>query len=221
MAEFNIYFLMGDMNVWNASFVQGNQQVFNNMASQKDKTERTETVADAEEVTDSRPTADDGPANVGHESSNQQQTVAKTAEKPSCSIPQDCSEAISKVFTDTFSLGCTVFVSCTQIRKAAQVIDLNKNVEVAMLMAVGKELKAVKAGTKCTDFVRALIGLGAIIFKDNKAIRKMADGMSKRINGYKRNGKRQNPFPDNHLQWKADERQIGTKIYEAMKTQEN
>ena len=55
-------------------------------------------------------------------------------------------------------------------------IDLTANVQVAMLMAIVIEVKAIRPGTKCIDFIRALIGIGvlksiAMIKKNKKYVR--------------------------------------------------
>ena len=218
MAEFYIYFLMGDINVGNATFIQGNLHVFNNMASQKDKTERTEIVADAEEVTDSKPTADDRPANVGHESSNQQQTVAKTAEKPSCSIPQDCRDAVDKVLTREFLAKPPKAQSVSQrfnsrqaIIRASAVINLGKKAEIAKLMAVGKELGAVMSSAFPTNFVRALIGLGIIAYTNEEEFGRITDGVGRKLK----------TLGTKYREWSSDrDRETAKSIHEAMTRQD-
>ena len=74
----------------------------------------------------------------------------------------------------TFTLpNKVVKISRNQIEKAAYVIDLTTNVQVAMLMAIGMEVKAIRPGVKCIDFIRALIGIGVLKYSDEKAIKNM------------------------------------------------
>lgn len=133
------------------------------------------------------------------------------------SIPQDCLTAVTKVVTQSIIIdGGVVLRSQEQIRKAAAMIDLARNVEVAMLMSIGIEVGTVKANASCPDFVRALIGMGIIAFTDNDAIGRMADGMSKKKNGYSRGDKTYPPLPANHLRWSVEDQPIGRKLYNAM-----
>lgn len=72
----------------------------------------------------------------------------------------------------TFTLpNGVVMNSRKQIVKAASVIDLTTNVQVALLMAISIEVKAIRPGTKCIDFVRALIGIGVLKYSDEKAVK--------------------------------------------------
>ncbi len=132
-------------------------------------------------------------------------------------IPEDCKEAVRRVFVPTFTLSDkTVLNSQTQVARAAKEIDLSNNVQVAMLMKVGMERKAVRPGVSCPDFVRALIGIGAMGRLDDAAIAKMAGGMGKRLNGYTSRGKFHAPLPDSHWQWSTKDKAVGNRIYEAM-----
>lgn len=70
-----------------------------------------------------------------------------------------------------------------QIVKAASVIDLTTNVQVALLMAIGTEVGAIRPGMRCIDLIRALIGIGVLKYSDEKAIKNMADGMNKKMHG--------------------------------------
>lgn len=98
-------------------------------------------------------------------------------------------------------------------------IDLTTNVQVAMLMAIGMEVKAIRPGVKCIDFIRALIGIGVLKYSDEKAIKNMADGMNKKLHGGKQKGKTVPPLPPKHLQWKGIDRNIGEDIFKAMTTE--
>lgn len=136
-------------------------------------------------------------------------------------IPQNCTEAIVKVMKPTFTLTNKVVMnSRKQIVKAASVIDLTTNVQVALLMAIGIEVKAVRPGTKCIDFVRALIGIGVLKYSDEKAVKNMADGMNRKLNGTQKKDKKVLPLPPKHIQWKETDRNIGDDIYKAMTTEE-
>ena len=135
-------------------------------------------------------------------------------------IPDDCRDAINKVMKPTFTLpNKAVMISRNQIVKAAYVIDLTTNVQVAMLMAIGMEVKAIRPGVKCIDFIRALIGIGVLKYSDEKAIKNMADGMNKKLHGGKQKGKTVPPLPPKHLQWKETDRNIGEDIFKAMTTE--
>lgn len=140
------------------------------------------------------------------------------------SIPLDCLAAVTKVVIPTFTIeGGVVLTSQVQIRKAAMVIDLKSNSEVAMLMAVCFEVGAIRLGTTCPDFVRMLIGLEVIAYTNDAAIDKMAGGMTKKLNGYtrKRNGevKKYQALPARHLQWSTNDRPMGIKINDALRMQ--
>ena len=110
--------------------------------------------------------------------------------------------------------------SRNQIIKAASVIDLTTNVQVAMMMAVVMEVKAIRPGTKCIDFIRALIGIGVLKYSDEKAIKNMADGMNRKLHGSQKKDKKVPSLPPKHLQWTGTDRNIGDAIYKAMTTEE-
>lgn len=132
-------------------------------------------------------------------------------------IPHDCREAIIKVMKPTFTLpNGVVMNSRNQIIKAASVIDLTTNVQVAMMMAVVMEIKAIRPGTKCIDFIRALIGIGVLKYSDEKAIKNMADGMNRKLHGSQKKDKKVPSLPPKHLQWTGTDRNIGDAIYKAM-----
>lgn len=136
-------------------------------------------------------------------------------------IPHDCRDATNKVMKPTFTLpNGVVMNSRKQIVKAASVIDLTTNVQVALLMAIGIEVKAIRPGTKCIDFVRALIGIGVLKYSDEKAVKNMADGMNRKLHGTQKKDKKVLPLPPEHIQWKETDRNIGDDIYKAMTTEE-
>ena len=133
------------------------------------------------------------------------------------SIPQGCTDAIKNVLCPTFtSAQKEVLNSREQIAKAAKTINLNRNVNVAMLMAVALEVNVIRPDTNTRDFIRTLIGIGVIKYSGDKAIGKMADVVNKKLHGYKRKGKEIPPLPANHRFWKETERAIGDKIFQAM-----
>lgn len=132
-------------------------------------------------------------------------------------IPQGCTDVIKNVLCPTFtSAQKEVLNSREQIVKAAKTINLNRNVNVAMLMAVALEVNAIRPDTNTRDFIRTLIGMGVIKYSGDKAIGKMADVVNKKLHGYKRKGKEIPPLPANHRFWKETERVIGDKIFRAM-----
>lgn len=135
-------------------------------------------------------------------------------------IPADCVEAMKKVIVPTFTIeGGVVLNSATQIAKAAKQIDLGSNSQVAMLMAIGMEVNAVRPGCTCPDFVRALIGMRVIAYTDTKAIDTMAGGISKKLYGYKKGDKEYPPLSSNHQRWSTNDQPIGIRLYETMRTQ--
>ena len=136
-------------------------------------------------------------------------------------IPDDCRDATNKVMKPTFTLpNGAVMNSRKQIVKAASVIDLTTNVQVAMLMAVVMEVKAIRPGVKCIDFIRALIGIGVLKYSNEKAIKNMADGMNRKLHGSQKKDKKVPSLPPNHLLWTGTDRNIGEAIYKAMTTEE-
>lgn len=136
-------------------------------------------------------------------------------------IPEDCRDAINKVMTPSFTLpNKVVKISRNQIVKAAYVIDLTANVQVAMLMAISIDVEAIRSGTKCIDFIRALIGIGVLKYSDDKAIKNMSDGMNKKLKTLKRNKEHVSSNHPDYLLWKDKDKEIGKEIYKAMTTEE-
>ena len=137
-------------------------------------------------------------------------------------IPQNCTEAIVKVINPTFTLtNKAVMNSRKQIVKAASVINLTANVQVAMLMAISIDVEAIRSGTKCIDFIRALIGIGVLKYSDDKAIENMSDGMNKKLRTWERNKEHVSSNLPDYLLWKnKKDKKIGEKIYKAMTTEE-
>ena len=136
-------------------------------------------------------------------------------------IPDDCRDAINKVMTPSFTLpNKVVKISRNQIEKAAYVIDLTANVQVAMLMAISIDVEAIRSGTKCIDFIRALIGIGVLKYSDDKAIKNMSDGMNKKLKTLKRNKEHVSSNHPDYLLWKDKDKEIGKEIYKAMTTEE-
>lgn len=135
-------------------------------------------------------------------------------------IPDDCRDAINKVMTPSFTLpNKVVKISRNQIEKAAYVIDLTANVQVAMLMAISIDVEAIRSGTKCIDFIRALIGIGVLKYSDDKAIKNMSDGMNKKLKTLKRNKEHVSSNHPDYLLWKDKDKEIGKEIYKAMTTE--
>lgn len=136
-------------------------------------------------------------------------------------IPDDCRDAINKVMTPSFTLpNKVVKISRNQIEKAAYVIDLTANVQVAMLMAISIDVEAIRFGTKSIDFIRALIGIGVLKYSDDKAIKNMSDGMNKKLKTLKRNKEHVSSNHPDYLLWKDKDKEIGKEIYKAMTTEE-
>lgn len=136
-------------------------------------------------------------------------------------IPDDCRDAINKVMTPSFTLpNKVVKISRNQIEKAAYVIDLTANVQVAMLMAISIDVEAILSGTKSIDFIRALIGIGVLKYSDDKAIKNMSDGMNKKLKTLKRNKEHVSSNHPDYLLWKDKDKEIGKEIYKAMTTEE-
>lgn len=134
-------------------------------------------------------------------------------------IPQNCKEAINNVFTDTFKFSDkkVELNSRIQIAKAAHLINLKRNYEVAILMYISMEVNAILPGVRCIDFIRALIGIGVVKYSDDNAITTMSNGMSKKMNRLK-----EEKVSSNHadyLLWKNKDKKIGEKIYKAMTTE--
>lgn len=87
-------------------------------------------------------------------------------------------------------------------------------------MAVAMEVKAIRSGTKCIDFIRALIGIGVLKYSDDKAIENMSDGMNKKLKTLKRNKEHVSSNHPDYLLWKDKDKEIGKEIYKAMTTEE-
>ena len=137
-------------------------------------------------------------------------------------IPQNCKEAINNVFTDTFTFSDkkVVLISRVQIAKAAHLINLKRNYEVAILMSISMEVNAIRPGVKCIDFIRALIGIGVLKYSNDDAITTMSNGMYKKLNNLKENKEKVSSNHADYLLWKNGDKIIGEKIYKAMTTEE-
>lgn len=102
--------------------------------------------------------------------------------KDSIPVPEHFAKIVQQVLKPQFTLNDqTVLNTQSQFLKAAKVIKQSSNVQVAMLMAIGMELGAVLPGTSCTDFIRAMVSIGALPYTDSKAIINMASGVTKRF----------------------------------------
>ena len=136
-------------------------------------------------------------------------------------IPQNCKKAINNVFTDTFTFSDkkVVLISRVQIVKAAKMIDVETNVQVAMLMAIGLEVKAIRPGVKCINFIRALIGIGVLKYSDDRAITRMSNGMNKKLKDLNNNKEKVSSNHADYLLWKDDDKSIGEDIFKAMTTE--
>lgn len=145
------------------------------------------------------------------------------ADSVEADIPQDCKAAVDKVFTRGFTpkqSNGAVLHSQRQMMKAARTVALERNPQLAMLMRVGQEVGAVKAGCKPVDFVRALIGLRILPPMDQKTIKNKAVSLARIVNGYTKNGKTYKPLPYHHRQWSTKDQPVGEQIYQAMISEE-
>ncbi len=145
------------------------------------------------------------------------------ADSVEADIPQDCKDAVDKVFTREFTpkqSNGAVLQSRRQMMKAAQTVTLERNPQLAMLMRVGQEVGAVKADCRPVDFVRALIGLSILPPMDKKAMKNKAVSLARIVNGYTKNGKTSKPLPRHHQQWSTKDQPIGKQIYQAMISEE-
>lgn len=137
-------------------------------------------------------------------------------------FPRECKEAVDKVLIPQFTnKNGSILNSRKQIIKAAMNISITSNVQVSMLMKICIEVKAIRQTTSCTDFVKALIGIGLIGYSSKKAITAMVSGISKKINGYRNKNKKYPPLENNHLRWASADREIGKCIYESMNSEED
>ncbi len=137
-----------------------------------------------------------------------------TGTKETGVIPTECAKAIDRVLTNQFwakppkaMSGKQQFNSRVAIRNAAAVIDLGSGAAIALLMAVGSGLGAVKPGAEPTAFVRALIGLGLVRYGDEKAVRRLANGVAI---------KAKTLVPEYSKWGIAKDRETGERIHEAM-----
>lgn len=148
----------------------------------------------------------------------QKKETEKQEVKKSNTIPVHFAQIVQQVMKPQFKLNDqTVLNAQTQLLKAAKVIKQSSNVQVAMLMAIGIEVGAVLPGTTCTDFIRAMISIGALPYLGNKAIVNMASGVSKKIFGYsKKDGKNYPPLPAYHSRWKEADQKVGNLIFDEM-----
>lgn len=98
-------------------------------------------------------------------------------------------------------------------------IDVEANVQVAMLMAIGLEVKAIRPGVKCINFIRALIGIGVLKYSDDRAITRMSNGMNKKLKDLNNNKEKVSSNHADYLLWKDDDKSIGEDIFKAMTTE--
>ena len=137
--------------------------------------------------------------------------------KHSIPVPEHFARIVQQVLKPQFTLSDqTVLNTQSQFLKAAKVIKQSSNVQVAMLMAIGMELGAVLPGTSCTDFIRAMVSIGALPYTDSKAIINMASGVTKKIFGFSKDGRKYPPLPAFHSRWKKADQKVGNLIFEEM-----
>lgn len=119
-------------------------------------------------------------------------------------IPDDCSKAVAKVFTKEMRKGDKVLNSITQFKNATPKINVTQPVNLAFLMAIGKETNCIKMDAGEIDFVKSLIGIGLLPFVNEDDIKKKADGMRHKKDDVKKT----------HTQWSTKDRPIGDLLYQ-------
>lgn len=149
--------------------------------------------------------------------SSAEKTV-KPAQKVQAAIPESFKTAEKDVFVGWLKKDSRMIPTRQQVRKAAGLIKVESNTQIALLMAICFEVGAIRSGTSCTDFVRALAGLGVLPFTTEKEVDKMADGVSKKLYGYRKGTTQYPPLPVGHDKWPAKDRNTGDTIYKAMVT---
>lgn len=132
-------------------------------------------------------------------------------------IPGDCREAERKVVTPDFKLADgTVLHSRQQLIKAARLVDTTDSRQLAMLIRIGMEAKAINPGANMTDCVKALAGLRIIAYRDAKSLRLLTDGVRRQANGYTHKGKVYPALPRNRRMWNSADQALGQQLYAEM-----
>ena len=121
--------------------------------------------------------------------------------------PAICIKTVESLLKPQFTINGSVFNSRVQLQKAVGEIDLEKKVQIGVLLAVCKEVGVVKSNTGNTDFVRILIGLEHISYVNDEQIKKIAHGFSQKIK----------ELPEKHTQWSGNDRTLGDKLYDTLK----
>lgn len=121
--------------------------------------------------------------------------------------PTICLETVEKLLKPQFTINGSVFNSRGQLQKAVEEVDLEKNAQIGVLLAVCKEMGIVKPNTGNTDFVRILIGLGFIEYVNDEQIKRIAHGFSQKIK----------KLPPRHTQWSGDDKTLGDKLFGTLK----
>lgn len=121
--------------------------------------------------------------------------------------PTICLETVEKLLKPQFTINGSVFNSRGQLQKAVEEVDLEKNAQIGVLLAVCKEMGIVKPNTGNTDFVRILIGLGVIEYVNDEQIKRIAHGFSQKIK----------KLPPRHTQWSGDDKTLGDKLFGTLK----
>ena len=132
---------------------------------------------------------------------------------PTMPIPHHCKDAAQRIIVPRLFRGTTTLDSKQQIRKAMQLIDCHSGSQLAMLMVICNEAGAIRQGVNYQEFVQAMIGLGELPYENEEAIRALANSMSKKFNGYTRNGVKSPKFSWHHEEWTKGDKVLGERLY--------
>ena len=130
------------------------------------------------------------------------------------SLPQIYLDAEKEVFTDTMTLSDGSVVNTrSQVKKVADNINLTKPNSIGLFKLLCDEAGALKGAINDMKYVRALVAIDVISFKNEKEIRRICGSFQKKTNGTKRKGKNIPAIDRDHRKWKGEDKKFGDNVY--------
>ena len=129
-------------------------------------------------------------------------------------LPQNYLNAEKEVFTDTMTLSNGSVVNTrSQVKKVADKINLTEPNSIGLFKLLCDEAGALKGAINDMKYIRALVAIDAIPFKNEKEIKSICGSFQKKTNGTNRNGKYIPPIDKDHKKWKGEDKKFGDNVY--------
>lgn len=133
------------------------------------------------------------------------------------SLPESYLKADKEVFTDTMKLANGTIVNTrSQVKKVADKNNMESPNSIGLFKLLCDEAGALKGDINDMIYVRALIAIHAIPFKEEKEIKRITGSYQKKTNGHTRKGKTIPPIDKEHIKWKGNDKNFGEKVYKEL-----